>query len=47
MQKPPVVFLVFNRPGVTAEVFAAIRAYRPAQLFVVCDAPRAHKTGEA
>ncbi len=44
---PPVVFLIFNRPDVTARVLAAIRAAKPAKLLVVADGPRPHKTGEA
>src|SRR3982074_654392 len=36
----PVAFIIFNRPERTAEVFAAIRAARPPQLFVIADGPR-------
>ncbi len=36
----PVVLLVFNRPQHTAEMFAAVRARRPARLLVVADGPR-------
>jgi hypothetical protein len=36
----PVAILVFNRPQHTAEMFAAVRARRPARLFVVADGPR-------
>ena len=36
----PVAFIIFNRPERTAEVFAAIRAARPTQLFVIADGPR-------
>lgn len=36
----PVALLVFNRPELTARVFAAIRAARPPQLLVVADGPR-------
>lgn len=43
----PVVFLIFNRPDVTAKVFEAIRAARPRKLLVVADGPRATKAGEA
>lgn len=43
---PPVLFLVFNRPDVTAKVFEAIRQARPARLYVAADAPRKHKAGE-
>jgi hypothetical protein len=43
----PVTFLVFNRPELTAQVFARIRAARPAKLLVVCDGPRAHRPDDA
>lgn len=36
----PVVFLVFNRPDLTARVFAAIARAKPRQLLVVADGPR-------
>jgi hypothetical protein len=36
----PVAFIIFNRPERAAEVFAAIRAARPPQLFVIADGPR-------
>ena len=42
----PVVFLIFNRPDVTARVFGAIRAQRPRKLLLVADGPRASKAGE-
>ena len=42
----PILFLVFNRPTVTARVFAAIRAAPPAQLFVAADGPRVDRDGE-
>lgn len=38
--KAPVAFFVFNRPDHTRRSFAAIRAYRPRQLFLVADGPR-------
>ena len=44
--KSPILFIVFNRPDVTATVFAAIRAARPARLYVAGDGPRSHRTGE-
>lgn len=44
---PAVVFLIFNRPAVTARVFEAIRQARPRQLLVVADGPRADRPGEA
>jgi hypothetical protein len=42
----PVVFLVFNRPELTARVFQRIREVRPARLFVVADGPRPDRPGE-
>lgn len=39
--KTPVVFLIFNRPQHTREVFARIREARPPQILVVADGPRA------
>ena len=36
----PIVFLVFNRPELTARVLSVIREAKPHQLFVVCDGPR-------
>lgn len=36
----PVLFLVFNRPAVTDEVFKVIRQVEPRQLFVAADGPR-------
>lgn len=38
--KSPVLFLVFNRPKMTAEVFEAIRKARPERLYVAGDGPR-------
>jgi len=43
----PIVYLVFNRPELTARVFARIRDARPAALFVVADGPRPDRPGEA
>ncbi len=40
MKKPPVLFIVFNRPHLTRRVFEAIRASRPEVLYVACDGPR-------
>jgi hypothetical protein len=45
--KTPVVFLVFNRPELTARVFAEIRRARPERLLIVADGPRAGRVGEA
>ncbi len=45
--KTPVIFLIFNRPDVTQQVFQAIRQAQPSQLLVIADGPRNHKPGEA
>ncbi|MDB4926962.1 nucleotide-diphospho-sugar transferase [Mucilaginibacter sp.] len=39
----PVLFLVFNRPQLTASVFEAIKKARPTQLFIAADGPRKDK----
>jgi hypothetical protein len=44
---PPVVFLIFNRPRHTAEVFAQIRQARPEKLLVVADGPRSGRSEDA
>lgn len=44
--KTPILFLVFNRPDVTKEVFEVIRRVKPEKLFIACDGPRADKPGE-
>jgi len=40
MSSPPILFLVFNRPEVTARVFAEIRAAKPSKLYVAGDGSR-------
>jgi hypothetical protein len=45
--KPAVAFIVFNRPVHTRRVFAAIRAARPERLYLIADAPREGRAGEA
>lgn len=42
----PVLFLIFNRPGLTARVFKEIRRARPEKLFIAGDGPRAHNEGK-
>jgi hypothetical protein len=42
-----VLFLVFNRPDVTAQVFEAISQAKPPRLYVAADGPRANRPGEA
>jgi SAM-dependent methyltransferase len=39
---PPVLFIVFARPELTARVFETIRAARPSRLFIAQDGPRAN-----
>jgi hypothetical protein len=41
-----VLFLVFNRPDTTKQVFEAIRQAEPAKLYVAADGPRLDKEGE-
>ncbi len=45
--KNPIVFLIFNRPELTAKVFEAIRQVQPPLLFVVADGPRPDRANEA
>lgn len=42
-----VLFLVFNRPDTTAQVFDAIRQAKPPRLYVAADGPRGGREGEA
>jgi len=44
--KTAVLFLIFNRPDTTKEVFEAIRRAKPPKLYVAADGPRADKSGE-
>jgi hypothetical protein len=44
--KSAVLFIVFNRPDTTLKVFDAIKAARPARLYIAADGPRAGKPGE-
>jgi len=44
--KKPVLFLIFNRPDTTKQVFEAIREYQPKQLFIAADGPREEKHNE-
>jgi hypothetical protein len=41
-----VLFLVFNRPDTTTQVFEAIRKAKPLRLYVAADGPRADRAGE-
>jgi hypothetical protein len=44
--KTAVLFLVFNRPDTTRQVFEAIRKAKPPRLYVAADGPREGKLGE-
>ena len=44
--KTAVLFLIFNRPDTTKQVFEAIRKARPPRLYVAADGPRVEKPGE-
>lgn len=44
--KTAVLFLVFNRPDTTKQVFNAIRQARPPRLYVAADGPRRSREGE-
>lgn len=44
--KTPILFIIFNRPNTTIQVFNEIRKIKPAKLYVVSDGPRANKPGE-
>ena len=39
--KSAVVFIIFNRPDTTKQVFEAIRKASPSKLLVIADGPRA------
>lgn len=46
MLNTAILFIVFNRPETTRQVFEAIRKAQPKQLFVAADGPRPEKVGE-
>ncbi len=43
----PVLFLIFNRPDTTQQVFDAIRSAQPPRLYVAADGPREGRAGES
>lgn len=45
--KTPILFLVFNRPDTTEQVFKKIREIKPKQLYIAADGPRLTKEGES
>jgi hypothetical protein len=44
--KSAVLFLVFNRPDTTRQVFEAIRVAQPPRLYIAADGPRPRRDGE-
>ena len=42
----PILFLVFNRPETTSQVFQRIKEIQPSRLFIAADGPRTWKEGE-
>lgn len=47
MFNTPILFLIFNRPDVTQQVFDIIKQIKPKYLYVAADGPRENKDGEA
>jgi len=43
----PILFLIFNRPDTTRQVFEAIRMAQPPRLYVAADGPRSDRPGES
>ena len=46
MSKLPILVLAFNRADHVVQAMKAIQAYQPERLYLECDGPRLHKTGE-
>ena len=46
MLNTPILFLIFNRPKTTKQVFDKIRQIKPKQLFIAADGPRLSKPNE-
>lgn len=44
--KIPILFIVFNRPKTTKEVFSTIKRARPKKLFIAADGPRKNIPGD-
>ena len=42
----PVLFLIFNRPDTTRQVFDVIQKARPPKLYIAADGPRSDRVGE-
>lgn len=46
MFNTPILFLVFNRPDTTKQVFERIKEVKPTKLYIAADGPRENKLGE-
>ncbi len=46
MFQTPILFLIFNRPEPTIQVFSVIKKIKPKYLFIAADGPRRNKEGE-
>jgi hypothetical protein len=46
MFNTPILFLIFNRPDTTIQVFDEIKKIKPKYLFIAADGPRTGKAGE-
>ncbi|MCF8342708.1 MAG: hypothetical protein K9I82_17155 [Chitinophagaceae bacterium] len=46
MFNTPVLFLLFNRPDTTEQVFEVIRQVKPVKLFIAADGPRKEREGD-
>ncbi len=46
MIKTPILFIIFNRPETTQQVFTSIRNAQPTQLYIAADGPRENVSGE-
>ncbi|MET3112749.1 hypothetical protein AAKU52_000467 [Pedobacter sp. CG_S7] len=44
--KSPLLFLIFNRPDTTLQVFNQIKVVKPPKLYIAADGPRSDKTEE-
>jgi len=42
----PILFLIFNRPNTTEQVFKIVKEVRPSRLFIAADGPREDRIGE-
>ena len=43
---PPVLLIIYNRPGLTVNVMEALRVAAPSRLYIAADGPRAADPGD-